>query len=184
MSGDLPRAQLAHRIPHRLRVQVLPRKGDRGYFEMAASRLGGHPSIRAARASPKTASITIEHDGSTQDVARLARELEIFELSEAAVVQMGAERMMDRVVGMEPISAVSVGLAGLGIYQAVRGRLLGSGFEHIWHAYGAARTTGSFKIAAVMALLGAFQISRGRILNPAASLFFYALMVRAMRTRR
>jgi hypothetical protein len=35
-----------------------------------------------------------------------------------------------------------------------------------------------------MALLGAVQMFRGRVLSPAASLFFYALMVRAANRTR
>jgi len=130
--------------------------------------------------SPRTGSIIIEHDGHAQDLARLARELGVFDLPEAAVGHLLAERFAGRIVGIEPTSAVSAGLAGLGVYQALRGNLLGSGVEHLWHAYGAARNLGSFRIAAVMALLGAYQMARGRVLNPATSLFFYALVVRAM----
>jgi hypothetical protein len=180
----LPRAHVAHRIPHRLRVHVPSRKGNRAYFDRAMERLGEQSSVRSVRASPQTASITIEHDGHAQDVIRLARELEVFDLPEAAVAHVLAESFAGRVVGVEPTSVVSTGLAGLGIYQAIRGNFLGSGVEHIWHAYGAARLLGSLKIAAVMVLLGAYQMSRGQVLNPAASLFFYALMVRAMNKRQ
>jgi hypothetical protein len=184
MAGDLPRAHVAHRIPNRLRVHVPSQKGDRTYFDRAAERFGEHPSVRSVRASPRTASITIEHDGHAQDVARLARELEVFDLPETAVAHVLAERFAGRVSGVEPAAAVSAGLAGLGVYQAIRGNLLGSGVEHLWHAYGAARMLGSLRIAVVMALLGAYQMSRGRVFNPAASLFFYALMVRAMNGQR
>jgi hypothetical protein len=63
MAGDLPRAHLAHRIPHRLRVQVPSRKGDRAYFDRVTERLGKQPSIRSVRASPLAASITVEYEG-------------------------------------------------------------------------------------------------------------------------
>jgi hypothetical protein len=184
MADGLPRARVAHRIPHRLRVHVPSRQRDRTYFDRAAERLREQPSIRSVRVSPQTASITIEHEGHARDVARLARELDVFDLPEATVAHMLAESVAGRVVGVEPTAVVSAGLAGLGVYQAIRGHLLGSGVEHLWHAYGAARILGSVKIAATMALLGAFQMSRGRVLNPAASLFFYALMLRAMTGRR
>jgi hypothetical protein len=184
MADSLPLAHVAHSIPHRLRVHVPSRKWDRAYFDRAAERLRGQPSIRTVRVSPPTGSIMIEHDGHARTVARLARELDVFDLPEAAAAQMLAERLAGRVVGVEPTSLVSAGLAGMGVYQAIRGNFLGSGVEHIWHAYGAARTLGSIRLAAVMVLLGAFQMSRGRLLNPAASLFFYALMVRAMNGRR
>ena len=180
MADGLPQAQVAHRIPHRLRVHIPSRKGDQAYFHRVSERLGGQPFVRFVRVSPRTGSITIEHDAHAQEVARLARELEVFDLPEAAVAHVLAERLAGRVVGIEPTSAVSAGLAGMGVYQALRGNLLGSGVEHLWHAYGAVRMLGSFKIAAVMALLGAYQMVRGRVLNPAASLFFYALMVRAI----
>jgi hypothetical protein len=184
MADSLPGAHVAHRIPHRLRVHVPSRRRDHAWFSRAAERLRGHPSIRSVRVSPHTGSITIEHDGHAQDIARLARELEAFDLPEAAVAQMLTEWVGGRAVGVEPTSVVSAGLAGLGVYQALRGNLLGSGLDHLWQAYGAARALGSLRTAAVMALLGAYQMSRGRVLNPAASLFFYALMVRAMNRRR
>jgi hypothetical protein len=184
MSEGLPRAHVAHRIPHRLRVEVPSRKGDRPYFERVAQRLAGHASVRSVRPSPRTASVTIEHDGQAQDVAQLARELDAFDLPEAAVAQVLADRGAARVIGVEPSSLVSAGLAGLGVLQVARGNLLGSAVDHLWQAYGAARMPGSLKIAAVMALLGAYQMSRGRVLNPAASLFFYVLMVRAASGRR
>ena len=184
MADSLPRAQVAHRIPHRLRVHVPSRKGNRAYFHRALERLGSQPPVRSVRVSPRTGSITIEHDSHPRDVARLAQELEVFDLPEAALAHALAERVAGRIVGVEPTAAVSAGLAGMGVYQALRGELLGSGVEHLWHAYGAARLMGSFKIATVMALLGGYQMSRGRVLNPAASLFFYALMVRAMNGRR
>lgn len=184
MSEGLPRAHVAHRIPHRLRVEVPSRKGDRAYFDRVARRLAGHSSVRSVRPSPRTGSVTIEHDGQARDVAQLARELEAFDLPEAAVAHAFADQVAVRVVGVEPTMVVSAGLAGLGVLQVARGNLLSSGVDHLWQAYGAARLLGSLKVAAIMALLGAFQMARGQALNPAASLFFYALMVRAANGRR
>ena len=179
MADALPRAHVAHRVPGRLRVRVPSRKGDRAFFEGTIANLRGRPSIRSVRASARTASITMEHDGDAHEIARLAREAGIFDLPEATVIQLLAERFEGRIVGVKPDSLVSVGLAGLGVYQAMRGQFLGSGVEHIWQAYGTARTVGRPDIAVAMALLGAVQMFRGRVLSPAASLFFYALMVRA-----
>jgi hypothetical protein len=184
MAHGLPHAQLTHRIPHRLRVRVSSRKGNRTYFRMASERLGEQPIVRSVRVSARTGTILIAHEGYAHDIARLARELGVFDLPEAALLHAVAERTVGRVVGVEPTSAVAAGLAGMGVYQALRGNLLGSGIEHLWQAYGAARVLGSLKIAAVVALLGAYQMSRGRVLSPAASLFFYTLMVRAMNSRR
>ena len=103
-----------------------PGKGI-GFFEGTVANLRGHPSILSVRASARTASITMEHDGDAQEIARLAREAGIFDLPEAAVVQLLAERFEGRIVGVKPDSLVSVGLAGLGVYQAMRGQFLGSG---------------------------------------------------------
>lgn len=184
MADDPPLAHLAHRIPRRLRVRVPSRKRDGAYFERALERLRGEPSIRSVRASARTGSITIEHDGHAREVARLAREAGVFDLPEAAVARLLAEGAAGRIVGVDPPSLVSAGLAGMGVYQAFRGHVLGSGVEHAWQAYGAVRTLGRPGIAAVLALLGAYQMSRGRVLNPAASLFFYALMARAADGRK
>lgn len=184
MADDPPGAHLAHRIPRRLRVRVPSRKGNRAYFEGAVDRLRGEPSIRSVRASARTGSITIEHDGHAREVASLARQAGLFDLPEAAVAHLLAEGVAGKFVDVDAPSLVSSGLAGMGVYQAVRGNVLGSGVEHIWQAYSAARTLGRPGIAAVLALLGAYQMSRGRVLNPAASLFFYALMARATNGRK
>ena len=184
MADGFPQAHLAHRIPHRLRVHVPSRKGDREYFAKASERLGGQPSVRSIRASPITGSVTIEHDGQASDLAQLARELEVFDLPEAALAQVLVERVAGTALGVEPTAAVAGGLAALGIHQAIRGNLLASAVEHFWQAYGAARLMGSINVAAVMALLGTFQLFRGEVLNPAASLLFYALMLQAMDRRR
>jgi hypothetical protein len=89
-----------------------------------------------------------------------------------------------RIVGVDPGSAAAVGFAGLGAVQLARGNVLGTGLEHLWQSYGAARTLGDFRLAAAMALLAAVQMWRGRVLSPAASLFLYAAMMRGMDGRR
>src|SRR3712207_5106048 len=99
MVGDLPSAHVLHRIPPRLRVEVPSRKGDRAYFDRVAERLGTHSSVRSVRPSPRTASIAIEHDGPAQDVVRLARDLDVFDLPEIAVTQVLAERVAGRIAG-------------------------------------------------------------------------------------
>src|SRR3712207_2036044 len=131
MADDLPRAHVAHRIPGRLRVRVPSRKGDRAYFGRAAERLGAHPGVRSVRASPRTASVTIEHDGGVEGFARLAREHGLFDLPEAAVVGAIVEAPA-RIVGVDPGSAVAVELAGLEAVQLARGNVLGTGLEHLW----------------------------------------------------
>ena len=161
MADDLPRAFLAHRLPGRLRVRVPSRKGDRTYFGRAAERLGAHPGIRAVRVSPRTASVAIEHDGPAGEVARLARECGLFDLPEGAVVATLAEAAPARIVGVQPRAAVAAGLAGLGVVQLARGNVAGTGLEHLWQSYGAARGAGGFKLAAAMALLAAVQAGRG-----------------------
>ena len=183
MADDLPRAHVAHRMPGRLRVRVPSRKGDRAYFGRAAERLGGHHGVRSVRVSPRAASVTIEHDGGAEAIARLAREHGLFDLPEAAVVGAIAEAAPARIVGVDPGSAAAVGLAGLGAIQLARGNVLGTGLEHLWQSYGAARTLGDFRLAAAMALLAAVQMWRGRVLSPAASLFFYAAMTNGPQRR-
>lgn len=184
MAHGLPQAQVAHRIPHRLRVRVPSRKGDRAYFQMASKHLGEQPPIRSVRVSAQTGTILIAHDGHAHNIARLARELGVFDLPEASLARVAAERVVGRVAGVEPTSAVAAGLAGMGVYQALRGNLLGSGIEHFWQAYGAAQMLGSLKIAAVMGLLGTYQVARGQVLSPAASLFFYLLILHVAMKRR
>src|ERR1700712_2603068 len=121
MADGLPRAHVAHRIPHRLRVHVPSRKGDQAYFKKAMQRLGDEPSVRSVHVSPRTGSITIEHDGHAQDIARLAGSHDLFDLPEAEVVYMVAESFAGRTASIDPPSVVSAGLAGIGVYQLIRG---------------------------------------------------------------
>ena len=184
MADDLPHARVAHHLPHRLRVRVPSRKGDQAYFDRVSKRLKRERSIRSVQASRHTGSITIEYDGHAGDVALLAREEELFDLPEATVAYMLATSSAVRTTRVNPRTVVSAGLAGLGAYQLIRGNLLGSGLEHIWQANRAARTLGSFQLAGLMGLLGVIQIVRGQTLNPAASLFYYAVMVWAVNDGR
>src|SRR5262249_13756363 len=75
---------------------------------------------------------------------------------------------------------VAAGLCGLSLFQTMRGHVLGSMVENLWHAFGAQRILGRPDIAAWFASLGAYQLIRGQLFGSASSLFFYALVTRQM----
>jgi hypothetical protein len=116
--------------------------------------------------SHRTGSVTIEHDGRAEDVARLARDLKLFDLPEATLALTLVAAGAVPIAAVDPRTAVSASLAGLGVYQLARGEVLGTGLDHVWHAYAATTVRGGFTIAAVMALLGAIQIAPGRGAEP------------------
>ena len=182
MADDPPGAHLAHRIPRRLRVRVPSRKGDRAYFEGAVDRLRGEPSIRSVRASARTGSITIEHDGH-------AREVALWPASSGSSIFRRPRSPSCWPKGWRAGSLTSMPLRWCR-RPCWNGRLPSGPRQRPGERRGAhlasiqrGPTLGRPGIAAVLALLGAYQMSRGRVLNPAASLFFYALMARATNGR-
>jgi hypothetical protein len=62
----------------------------------------------------------------------------------------------------------------LGLYQAARGRLLGTGGELFWHSLVVSRTKYGW-LAALLLALGVVQVLRGRLLPPASSLIVCAI---------
>ena len=179
-SMPLPLAELVHQLPGRLRLRVDSRRGDSAFFADMAKRVAGMAGVRAVRANPRTGSLLIEHDGAADALVRSASEQGVLRIAAPAPRAVRTTVRSRRVIPVRPLSVAAVGLAGLGLYQAGRGRFLGSATENFWNAYGAYAQMNRKRIAATLAAFGLYQLANGRVLGSAASLLFYALSARDM----
>jgi len=180
-STPLPLARIEHRLAGRLRLRVPSRRGDAGFFATVVEKLGQLGAVRALKTDPRTGSILIAHDGEAETLTAFAKEHGLFALEPPRAARpepiSGARRLG---TPTHPLAIAATGLAGLGVYQAARGRFLGSATENFWNAYGAYAVLGRPRVAVALAAFGLYQLVRGQVFGSAASLMFYAIIARQM----
>jgi hypothetical protein len=144
--GTLPEAHVVHRLPGRVRLRVPSRRGDRDWFSSAVVELAMARGVLTAKADPRLASLLIHHDGPLQAIA-------------AAAERGGLFRLMDLAPRPESL---------LGEMQ---------GEAAAWNA-GLRRAAGDADLASLaflgLCLSALWQLARGQILPPAATLAWYA----------
>ena len=178
----LPAARVEHRLPGRVRLRVMARRGDAGFFARTVERLRALPGVRAARANRRTGSILVEHDGGDlRAIAEAAAREGLFQVEPPA-------RPGVRTAGLapapDPMSLVAASFAVLALVQGGRGQVAGSASESLWNAYGAYAQLRRPGLALGLAALGAYRLIRGPRLSSAAALLYYALSAREQAARR
>jgi hypothetical protein len=176
----IPVAHIQHQLPGRVRLRVPSKRGEVPFFEKVVRELSMHPAVRELTATPLTGTITLHYSEPLQPITAAAVDQGLFETCRlepqtSASGSKPAPRLSEASGFAEGIAA---GLSGLSLFQAARGRVLGSATENLWHAFGAQRILGRPDVAAIFAVLGVYQILRGQLFGSASSLFFYALMTR------
>jgi hypothetical protein len=176
-----PIARVAHRLPGRVRLVVLSRRGDIAFFADAAERLRCLAGVTRVTGNPLTGSLLLEHDAATSGglgaIAGAAQRAGILQVTDGADGDSSNSRSG---VPSSPLDAVSAGFMGLGLYQIGRGQVVGNAAENFWNAYGAAVTLRQPLVSAVLVGLGLYQVANGQFLGPASSLLYYALSARHM----
>lgn len=76
------RAHLVHRLPGRVRLSVLARRGDRAFFAELHRRLSAAHGIRAVETSAVTGSVLLRHDGDFDQLATALLGSDVGELME------------------------------------------------------------------------------------------------------
>lgn len=184
MSGadPLPAAHVVHAVPGRTRLIVPSRRGDAAFFAAATVQLGEAPGVAAVRANPRAGSLVARHAGGADAVAAAAREAGLFEVAPlpAEVAPSAPARLHPQPRKVQPLMLAACGLAGLGVVQALRGRVAGNGVGMLWHAYQARQRFGMPGLSHLLVVLGLVQLARGQALGSAASLLFYALSAREL----
>jgi hypothetical protein len=183
-STPLPIAEIEHRLPGRLRLRLASRRGDAAFFASVAERLARLPGVRSLRANPRTGSILIEHDGAAEALGELAKEQGLLQIASPAPPPRWSGGEGHRTARVQPLSLAAAGLAGLGLYQAARGRLVGSGTGTLWKAYAAYAYLNRPRLAAALAGFGLYRLAKGPALGSAVSLFYYAISAQHMARQR
>jgi hypothetical protein len=111
-----------------------------------------------------------------QAIMDVAANLTLFEMESKPGGEAGEVRTerLSRGAG----SNAAAGLAGLSLFQAVRGNVLGNAVESFWLSFSAQTMLGCPGLAAVFAVAGVWQMFSGQLLGSAASLFIYSMMMR------
>jgi hypothetical protein len=175
-----PVAYIEHQLPGRVRLRVPSRRGEVPFFEKVVRELSKHPAIRELTANPLTGSITLQHFEPLQPIMGAAADQKLFAARrlEPHTQVRKSKRTSAFHEGPGLAASVATGLSGLSLFQCTQGNVLGSAAENLWHAFGAQRILGRPDIAAVFAVLGIYQLLRGRFFGPASSLLFYGLVMR------
>lgn len=170
-AASLPAAEVEHRIPGRMRLRVRARRGDAGFFGRMEAGLARVPGVHAVRANPDTSGILVEYAGDEAAVLAAAREQGLFEV--------GPPNPLASVETPGRLNVAAVGLAGAGLLQVSRGRVIGSASESLFNAHSTYTTTGQPWLAALLVAFAVIQVANGgEILGSATSLFLYALSIR------
>jgi hypothetical protein len=171
-------ANVTHRLPGRTRLRVPSRRGDPAFFARAIERARNLPAVRAARANPVTSSLLLEHEG---EIEPIARELGL----DLAAPRPPVPRTRPPITPASPYGLAAVGFGTASVVQLARGRLVGdSAVENLWNGFSAFRVLQRPGLAAALTGVGLAQLARGRALNSALSLAFYAASVRALGRER
>ena len=178
-----PVAEVEHRIPGRTRLRLRDRRRDAGFFIALEAALREAPGVREVRADPRTGGVLLLHpDGEVEPVFDFARERGLFDLAGGparAVPRRARPAAAAVVVGVKvtprALSVAAAGFAGLAVYQAARGNVLGNAVENLWHAYRAQVDLRRPWASAGFLAVGLYQAAAGAVLGPATSLLFYAL---------
>jgi hypothetical protein len=146
-------AHVHHRVAGRLRVRVPGRRGDVEYFTRVARELSQVASVTRVECNPATGSVLVLHDGGSEDA--------LFRSAEAG--------------GLFTLGAAAGGAATLA-------QNAGAGL-HVLDRWLRDATRGDIDLRSL--ILGAFvtmgvvQLSRGHVMGPAVTLFWYAYQLMA-----
>lgn len=174
-------AVVEHMIPGRIRLRFRKHRGNAGYFKSLVALVSQHPAVEEVHANPRTGSLLILHTASLEDLARAAVQMGVLSEREYAELQsrsrLRPQSGWKALLAKAPANVPLLFFAGLSAANLVlRGQMAGAASEQFWHAYmmWRRRLPG---VAAVLALIGMVQVTRGRLLGSASSLMVYGLML-------
>lgn len=177
----LPDAFVEHELPGRTRLRVPSRIGDGAFFARVQSALPDLRGFRSVRTHVYSGGIIIQYTGGIDTMRAFARDRQLFEIVPENRGQAGGRVSPPYMPSRgQALSFAAAGMAGLGAYQATRGRLVGNAVENLWNAYGATAQLRMPWVSAVLAGIGLYRLASGPVLGSATSLVFYALNARAM----
>lgn len=177
-------AIIEHALPGRVRLRFPAERGNVPFFEQLVALVSQYPAVREVRANPRTGSLLVRHSGSLDEIGRAAVQLGL--VSDTALAQLKAGvagKSVWKALLTQPRNLSLLLLTGIGAVRVLRGQVAGPASEQFWHAYQMWHRQMP-QAAAILALLGMLQISRGKMLGPATSLLVYGLMMQNARSAR
>jgi hypothetical protein len=177
----LPDAFVEHELPGRTRLRIPSRIGDAAFFARVQSAMAELPGFRSVRTHTYCGGIIVQYAGGIDILRAFAQDRQLFEIVPENRRQPSSQVSQSYMPSRgQALSFAAAGMAGLGVYQATRGRLVGNAVENLWNAYGATAQLRMPWVSAVLAGFGLYRLASGPVLGSATSLVFYALNARAM----
>jgi hypothetical protein len=134
MVDTLPRAEIVHAIPGRVRLRVDARRRDEVYFASVATSLSAVPGVTRVEVRPLTGSLVIHHIVPFGRIAAAAEERRLFSIIYA---QSAQKRTEQRSIDPKLVAAVAMGV--FAIWQLGRGRYLPPALSLVMYALDLAR---------------------------------------------
>ncbi len=143
----MPRAEVVHQMPGRLRVRIPERRNNREYFAKVREQLANLEGVRTVETNWASGSVLLLHNSTPEELTRAASERQLFDVqgeppSAMPVSQRlarGSSRVVDRVNrftrGEVDFNGIVVlGFVAAGISQLLRGHRLPAGVTLLWYA--------------------------------------------------
>jgi len=150
-----PSAYIKHHIPGRVRLRVPQKKGDYRYFDRVAESFAGCPGITQLQLNPQAASLLICHgtDIHFLDIAEFAETNGLF-----TIIEQPEETFSIPHLPIAMLTSTGLNRVDESLLDFSQGRLDGRSLLFL-----------------ALVGLAVHQITRGKIMAPAASLLWYAL---------
>jgi hypothetical protein len=145
--AEAPEGKVVHLTPKRIRIKVPAKRYDHSFFDAARERLSARENVRCVEVNPATGSILLH----SSDARALLRELE----------RDGAFVLVERAAKEEALSL-----------DGVRRQL--ADWEQDFRRWTGMGQDARIYIFVVLVLSAVYQLSRGNIFAPAATLLWYA----------
>lgn len=146
----IPRAIVAHAAPGRVRLRIAEHRRDTAWFDAAARICAALPAVTRCETNPLTGSLLLEFVGTLAELRAALAAVVAFD-DDAAAPAPGRDAAYP--ILRKGLRDVEAALATLDTHTDTLRRGL----------------------SAALLVLGGIQLLRGRVLAPAASLFWYAL---------
>jgi hypothetical protein len=139
-------AVVAHRTSGRVRLRIREKRGDEAFFFELSELLQEIDTVQAVRANAMTGSVVIEYAGDFDGLAELMKTRDIIvekgqepaasPVKESGTTRLSAPIPLNIVSGREitPMFMIGVLLAGVGVVQIFRGRVLVPAMSGFWMA--------------------------------------------------
>ena len=145
-------AQVAHRLPGRIRLRVGEKRGDPAYFSTLSEDVSRCDGVEHVKVNPATGSVVIEFSDSAENLEQQLRQVGV----SIMLNETPSARNTPRTAGnghvapfhlvsnreITPMFMLGTMLAAVGIVQTLRGKILVPSLSVLWYAIEAFRQSG------------------------------------------